>query len=191
MGIENEVYIGDRNTFAIRYVPGFSYKDSGHYYAYCHFVLGGQIIGDEDESCFLSTWKGTLEQLKDKFKHDFSSFSHPEFRNKNNEELFELIWKANQLEEDFKPEFSHLPILDNKVWAACHLSIDETTDAYRITMTNDNGAIKFLWSGWREPCPADKIDKLFSVTVDRGFIIATLEECLERIENEYLNYPKV
>jgi hypothetical protein len=124
-------------------------------------MLGGQIIGDKDESCYLSSWKYAVENLKDELKNRTYAIFHPEFENRNNEELFELIWKANQLEEAYKSEYSHLPILDNKVWATCHFSIDETTDAFLITMTADGDSIKILWEGWREPCPADRIGKLF------------------------------
>jgi hypothetical protein len=165
MDVTNEIYIGDKTTFAIRYVPDYSNKDSSYYYAYCHLVLGGQIIGDKDESCFLKSWKHSLARLLDKIENNFDSISKAEFINKNDNELFDLIWKANQLSD-------------------CHVSIDETTDAYLIAMTENNGAIKFLWKGWREPCKADKIDKLFSVTVDRNFVIEALKKFLNRIGNE-------
>lgn len=189
MTTEKETYIGDKNTFAIRYVPGYTYRDSGHYYAFCHLVLGGQIIGDPNESCFLSSWKYSLQLLKDQIKSDFNSIIHAEFSNKSDTELFELIGKANQLEEEYKDEYKYLPVLDNKVWSNCHISIDETTDAYLITMTETEGKIKFLWQGWREPCSEDKIGKLYTVTVDRNIVIETIESCLDKIEREYQEYP--
>ncbi|MEI9920915.1 MAG: hypothetical protein WDO14_19285 [Bacteroidota bacterium] len=127
-----ENYIGDKNTFAIRHVSGYSIKDTRHFYSYCHLVLGGQIIGNKEESCYLSSWKATLENRKEDIKNRTTAILHPEFENRSDEELFELIWKANQSEEDYKPEFSHLPVLNSKVWASCHLSIGETTDAYLI-----------------------------------------------------------
>ncbi|KOY87815.1 hypothetical protein AD998_18240 [bacterium 336/3] len=190
MTTQNETYIGDKNTFAIRYAPGYTYKDNGYYYAFCHLVLGGQIIGDPEEPCFLSSWKSSLKHIKDQIKNNFDSISHTEFSNKTDEELFELVWKSNQLEEQHKDKYKHLPVLDNKVWVNCHISIDETTDAYLITIIELDGKIKFLWKGWREPCPADKIGKLFSVIVDRNFVIDTIESCLDKIEKEYLTYPK-
>ena len=184
-----EIYIGDKNSFAIRYVPGYTYRDSGHYYAFCHLVLGGQIIGNPAESCSLNSWKYSLKLLKDRIKNDFESIAHLEFSNKSDRELFELIWKANQLEEEYKDEYKYLPVLDNQVWSSCHISIDETTDAYLITMTETEGKIKFLWEGWREPCPEDKIGKLFEVTVDRNIVIEAMENCLDKIEREYQKYP--
>jgi hypothetical protein len=190
MTAENETYIGDKNTFAIRYVSGYTDKDKKNFYAYCHLVLGGQIIGEPNESCFLNSWKDSLEGLKDIISNSFDSLSHPEFRNRSDKELFELIWKANQLEDEYKIEYMHLPVLDNKIWHNCHLSIDETTDAFLITVTEQNGEIKFLWKGWREPCPPDRLNKLYSLTVDRNFVIDTMEKCLKKIEEEYLNFPR-
>lgn len=184
-----ETYFGDKNTFAVRYIPGYTYEKGSHYYAYCHLVLGGQIIGDPDESCYLGSWKHSLRLLKDRIKNNFSSISNTEFQNKNDREIFELIWKANQMEEDYKNEFAHLPVLNNKVWSNCSISLGETTDAYLITMTEDNGRIKFIWEGCRQPCTADKIGKLFSITVDRELVVKAIETCLDKIENEYLSYP--
>jgi hypothetical protein len=189
MKTQNVTYFGDKNTFAIRYVPGYTNKDSGHYYAFCHLVLGGQIIGNPDESCFLSSWKYSLQLLKDQIKNDFYSIAHSEFSNRSDKELFELVWKANQLEEEYKPEYKYLPVLDSKVWSNCHISIDETTDAFFISMTELTGRIKFIWEGWREPCPAYRIGKMFSITVDRNLVIEAMESCLEKIEKEYLQYP--
>ncbi len=189
MNIEKEIYIGNKDTFAIRYVPGYSSKDGDHYYAFCHLVLGGQIIGDKNESCYLNSWKYSIHLLKEQIRTDFQSIQHKEFTNKSDKELFELIWKANQLEEEYKLEYLYLPALENKVWSNCNISIDETTDAFLITMTEDNGKIKFIWEGWREPCPIEKIGKLFSVSVDKDFVIETIENCLGKIESEYLEYP--
>jgi len=170
----NEIYFGDKDTFAIRYF------NNGKEY-FCHLVLGGQIIGDSEEPCYLSSWTYSLERLKNRIKDNFNSITHQEFANRTNSEQFELIWKANQLEEDYKPEYVYLPILDNAVWVNCYISIDETTDAYLIAMVEENREIKFLWQGWREPCSEEKIGKLFSVTVDKDFVIKTMENCLDKM----------
>lgn len=189
MNTENEIYFGNEDTFAIRYISGYTDKRKKYFFAYCHLVLGGQIIGDKEEVCYLNAWTYSLKFLKEQIKNNFNSICHPEFNGRTDRELFELIWKANQLEDDYELEFVHLPVLDNSVWSNCHISIDETTDAFLITMTELNGKIKFLWEGWRDPCPTDRIGKLFSVVVDRQFVIETMEKCLQTVENERLNYP--
>lgn len=189
MTIAGETYIGDKNTFAIRYQPSYVHTGSENYYVFCHLVLSGQIIGDVDEVCYLNSWKSSLEYLKDRIKYDFSSIGHTEFLNRSDREVFELIWKANQLEEEFKEEYNYLPVLNNEVWSNCRISIDETTDAYLLAMTEADGKIKFLWEGWGEPCPADRIGKLFSITLDKDFVAETMESCLATIESDYLSYP--
>ena len=62
MSIENEKYFGDKKSFAIRYVPGYSDQSKKYFYANCHLVLNGQIIGDKKEVCHLNSWKYSLEQ---------------------------------------------------------------------------------------------------------------------------------
>lgn len=188
MKTENEIYFGNKDTFAIRYLSGYSDKSKKYFFAYCHLVLGGQIIGDKEESCYLNSWKYSFKILKNRIKNNFNSISYPEFNNRNDRELFELVCNANH-QNQYTLEFSHLPVLDNEVWRNCNISIDETTDAFLIIMTEINGKIKFLWEGWREPCPAEKINKLYSIIVDRQFVIETMEKCLQSIEKEYSNYP--
>ena len=56
------IYIGDKDTFAIRYLPDISFAPTENHpytrhYTYCHFVFGGHLIGLEDEYCYLSSWK--------------------------------------------------------------------------------------------------------------------------------------
>lgn len=189
MNIEKEIYFGNTDTFAIRYVPGYKSAEGNHYYAICHLVLGGQIIGDKNEFCYLNSWMYSLQLIKEQIKTDFLSIQHKEFNNRSDKEIFELIWKANQLEEDYKPEYLSLPKLENKVWSKCQISIDETTDAFLITMSADNEKIKFIWEGWRDPCPKDKLGKLFTVSVNVAFVVETIESCLNKIESEILNYP--
>lgn len=189
MTTENETYIGDKNTFAIRYVPGYSDKNKKHFYAYCHLILGGQIIGEPTELCYLNSWSYSLERLKDLISNSFEELSHSEFTNKSDNELFELIQKSHQTEDNYKIEYKHLPVLDNKIWRNCYFSIDETTDAFLMTITEHHGEVKFLWEDWCEPCPKDKINKLYSITVERKHVIDVMEKCLQKIEEEYLNYP--
>lgn len=186
---KKETYIGDKNTFAIRYVPGYTHQDNGNCFAFCNLVLGGQLIGDPDESCFLSSWKHSMKRILERIKNDFESIFHPSFINKYDRELLELILKSNQLDNEYKDEFKYLPALSNNVWNNCHISLGETTDAYFINMINSGGQIKFLWEGYNLPCPLDKIGKVFAVTVDRFFVINVIQNCLDTIESEYQLYP--
>ncbi|MFK7001933.1 Imm42 family immunity protein [Flavobacterium oreochromis] len=191
MNYKSETYFGDKNNFAIRYVQGHTDKSKNYFYASCHLVLNGQIIGDIDEICFLNSWKTSVQDFKERIKNDFDLLWHPEFNNRTDTEIFELILKANQLKEEYNPQFAHLPVLENEIWSNCHISLDETTDAFLIAMIKQNEQIKFLWKEWREPCPNEKIDKLNSIVLDKQFVIEVIEKCLNTITEDCLNYPMV
>lgn len=179
-------YIGNPETFAIRFIPGYTDQSKKYSYAYCHLVLGGQIIGEKGEMCFLNTWLFSLRMLRNLIKDGYSSICHPEFRNRTDREIFEMIWKANQSEEDYTPEYEYLPVLEHEVWSNCSVSLDETTDAFLIAVIGYESNLKFIWQGWREPCPSDRINKLHSIVVDRNFVVSVIEKCLAVIECEYL-----
>jgi hypothetical protein len=188
---KKERYFGNPNTFAIRYIPGYITKDKNHYYAYCHLVLNGQIIGDKTESCFLSSWLSSFERLRDQAKNNFDSIKHPAFKNRSDREIFELIYKANQLPERYRKRYEHLPVLDNKVWVNCAISIDETTDAFLIAWVEAAGNVKFLWKGICPPCPPERNGKFFSIVVPREFVIESMENCVRTIRLEMKDYPVV
>ncbi|MES2679406.1 MAG: Imm42 family immunity protein [Bacteroidota bacterium] len=186
-----EIIFGDKSTFAIRYVPGYIYKDNPDWiYAFLHFVLGGHVIGDIEESCAVEkSWLPSLELVKNNLIQN--NYRHPEFANRTNDELFELVYKANQSESEFKSEYKHLPQLDSDVWSICCLRMDETTDAYLSALVEADNKLKFIWEGWRAPCPVDEINKRFSITVDKNFVIKTINECISYVVNDYKNYPKI
>ncbi len=183
-----EVYFGDINSFAIRYVAGHKhiYQGTTWYYAFLHLCLNGQIIGNPKESCSVLTWLQSISMLLTRVKNN--ELNHNEFLNKKDDELFELIWKANQEKKEFKPEYTYLPQLDSLVWSNCHLSIDETTDAYLITTTQTGNTIRIIWQGWREPCPSGLIDIMFSLTIHKEELIQTLNECYETVMADLINY---
>jgi hypothetical protein len=185
-----EVVFGNRSTFGIRYVPGQIYPYASNpqsYYvtAYLHLILGNQIIGNKNEFCMTGTWIGAINHTLRQLMQNFDSIKHPKFNNfTRDDEIFELIWKANRLENQYIPEYDYLPVLDNSIWSSCHISIDETTDAWLITMHECQGKIKFIWKGWRSPCPIRKIGKLYSVMVEKNFVINTIKECVDYVEND-------
>lgn len=185
-----EKYFGDKDKFAICYLPGYKTKEHNYYFATLHFVFSGQIIGNPNEMCHLLSWLASVECLLKRIWVKSELLKIDEFKNRSDEEVFELIWKANQLEDEFDPKFKHLPVLDNSIWAACQIAIDETTDAWLITMVQDDDELKFIWKGWRDPCPEDRIGKLYFVSIDREFVIKTIEECIIQIEEDYKHYPE-
>ena len=185
MIVKDEIYFGDKNSFAIRYVPG--YTDQGKYtYAYCHLILADQIIGDKEEPCLLNSWMRPLALLRDKINLNFQTFSNIEFKNRSDKEIFELLIKANQLEEEYDPQFLYLPVLKPEVWIDCCVRLDETIDAFIIFVIESEGEVKFLWQDWREPAQVLTLVKIFSLKIERSFVIKTIDTCLQKLEADLL-----
>lgn len=185
-----EIIFGDPSGFGIRYVRGYISKDHPDWiYGYLHLILNGHVIGSADEFCSTETWLWSLKLILKRMLGDSDEFKHPDFFGRKDEEIFELIWKANQFESEFKKDFLHLPKLENSVWSSCHISLDETTDAYLITLTEHEDKLKFIWQGWRQPCPEEEIGKLFSCTATKQHFIDTCFECITFVESDYKNYP--
>ena len=171
-------YIGENDGFFIRYLL---IKNDPNF-AFCHLFLNGQIIGDQNEACYLVTWLSSMRNVKERIADNSKLLYHREFFNRNDQELFELILKSNELKKDFNIEYDYLPVLENEVWNNCHISIDETTDAYLIMMLEIDDKIKFLWKGWRQPCAIDKISRLYSVVIGKKVIIETIEKVLSKLQ---------
>ena len=59
---EDEIYFGDKNDFAIRYLKNIENSN----FAICHLMLAEKIVGDKNEECYLGTWKNSVKILKKK-----------------------------------------------------------------------------------------------------------------------------
>jgi hypothetical protein len=170
---------GDKNTFGISYRP-FEGDLTNYTFAHCHLILGGHFIGNENESCLLGNWLSSVENLQNHIKEYTGHLSHPLFSGLTDREIFELIFKSNQPVEDFDPAFAYLPTQPtNELWKMHCVRLDETVDAYLIVIIEAEGRLKFIWKGWRNPCPQDEIGKLFSICVDHDFFNSTVETCLK------------
>lgn len=155
---ENETYYGDKKSFAIRFL-----KSDNSKFAFCHLMFAEKIIGDINEPCYLGTWKNSIETLKKEIKNGkFKVDKFKAFENKSDDEIFDLIWDEDQ-------EYNILQV-----------TIDETIDAYLISLIEKAGMLKFLWKGWREPCPENQIGKLNTIEIN-------IEKVLKIIESTLLN----
>lgn len=194
MSDKKEVIFGDKATFAIRYAPHQIYRkgshpDEGFVMAYLHLILGNQLIGEKNESCCVGTWMCMMDSTLNQLEHNFHRMKHPEFSNfTRDDEILELIMKPNRLEEEYLPQYDYLPVLPEYIWNACSLYIDETTDAWIIKMTAHQDQIKFIWKGWRNPCPAYRIGKVYSVIAERDAVIDTIKACYGYVANDIKNY---
>ena len=153
---ENEIYYGDKKSFAIRFL-----KNENSKFAFCHLMLAEKIIGDINETCYLGTWKNSIEILKQEIeKGNFKVDKYKIFENKSDAEIFDLIWNENQ---DYR---------------ILQVSIDETIDAYLLSLIEKNGMLKFLWKGLREPCPENQIGKLYIIEINTEKVLKTIENAL-------------
>lgn len=186
------IYIGNKDTFAIKYKPDFSsfptenYPHT-HHFAFCHFIFRGYLIGIKEENCYLSTWKYAFEWYIYLFKYEFETISSPIFNDKTDEELWVLMETASILSRELLIKKSremtsiltHEELNELKSMAIkCFLSIDETTDRFAIYLLGMGDDIKIIWKIYRGR-------KLRSVTLKRAFIIETMEDCIRQIETDY------
>jgi hypothetical protein len=131
---------------------------------------------------------GQRELGKEKLTNNVVKLYNKEFKNRTENEIFQMIYKANQMEEEYEEEFSYLPILPNSIWRYCNVGLDETIDAYLLTITSKDDEIKFIWKGWREPCGKEQIGVLNSVMVKKEIVIKTIIECLNLVKQDMRNY---
>ena len=183
-----EKIFGNKSEFAVRYVPGWKSQNNEYLHGKLHLMLNGFLLGDKDEDCLIETWISSMEHNLKLIENNSSKLYHPEFQKRTDEEIFELIYKSNQLPDEFNKNYLHLPIIPNEIWQNCNLSIDETIDAYLITMTCEKDILKFIWKGWREPCPEEQIDKLLSISIDRTQVSNVIKECIKYVQNDIKNY---
>lgn len=183
-----EKVFGSKSTFGIRYVPGWKSEDGRHYFGKLHLILADQLIGDESETCLIGTWMYYMKRTLNLIIQDIDKLYHEEFKNRTDEEIFELIYKSNQCHEEYDPVFHYLPVITNDIWVSCNINIDETIDAYKLVMIKNHEQIKFIWKGWRKPCQSHRINKLFSITAERKLVIKSISECLEFVKNDLKEY---
>ncbi|WP_298396344.1 hypothetical protein [Flavobacterium sp.] len=160
MKYENEKYYGKKKEFAIRYLK----NNENSKIATCHLMLADKIIGDINETCYLGTWKNSIEILKTEIENgNFKIDKYKVFKDKTDVEIFDLIWD------------------DSQDYRTLQVTIDETIDAYLISLIEKDGMLKFLWKGWREPCPENQIGKLYTLEVETESVIKTIENTLLEI----------
>jgi hypothetical protein len=142
---------GDKNTFAICYRPRPEWNTQTQVLIYCHLMLAGTIIGDPDEVDMLGTCVGALDRLRNKIINNEGKLSDVLFNGLSDDEIMELVYKSNQLEEEYNPIYAHLPAqTTNKLWLKHTVSMAESTDQHAIVVFEQNGQLKFLWQSWGE-----------------------------------------
>jgi hypothetical protein len=178
-------HIFGNTDFGIRYQPNTKLIDHNRELAQLHLIIDNQIIGDPEEVCLVATWIASMEGNLHTIENHSEKLYHPEFENRTEQEIFELIYKSNQLEEEYKVEFEYLPVLPETIWQHCNFTIDETIDAYQIAMICKDEHITFIWKNLEEASFKTKNHQLHSKSIEKSQLIATIKNCLVHLKKDF------
>lgn len=141
------ITFGDKANFAINIQNQFDEdidKLQASKMTRCHLIINDVIIGSPNEECYLPTWLFRLTDLKNRIADTKDYLFPKQFDSLTNREIFEIILKANQLEEQFNPDFNYLTQLDNTFWNNHHFTLDETIDNFLFFFYVRENEITFL-----------------------------------------------
>lgn len=154
--------------------------------AICHLIISNNLIGRPDEECYLPTWFFSLTDSKSRIADTKHLLFPKDFEDLSDREIFEIILKANQIEDEFHPDFLYLPQLDNRFWRDHHFTIDETIDGYLCYFYVRNNQITFLIEDETESLDNDcRSYKFIFHSVDLDFFINTVDKATEFLLQQY------
>jgi hypothetical protein len=186
--LETSKTFGDKSKFAIYYR---TYPDKHSYspsdkMAFCHLIVSNNIIGQLEEECYLPTWIFNLTNRRNLLIDTKHSLFPKEFEGLTDREIFETILKANQLEEEFHPDFLYLPQLVNETWSRHSLTLDETIDGYLIFFYVKESQITFLIEDETERIESDyRSYKFIFHSLDFDFFINTIDQATDFLLHQY------
>lgn len=174
---------GDSNSFAIE--CSIDSEPSTQYPTiFCHLVLGNELIGNAEECDLLELCAMHLYDLRELIDEGKGSLTHPLFQTLNDREILELIYKSNQLEEEFNPAFSYLPALEEESLLSRHtFMLAESLDQHYLVLIEQDEKLKFIWSRER-----NTESTVRSVECDRRTIVDAISSCLEYLKHSYPNH---
>jgi hypothetical protein len=174
---------GDKESFAISYRPRRDWSTESTILVYCHLMLKGTIIGP-DEVDMLGTCIGDLQRLRDKVSKNEGNFRDPLFMGLKDDEIMELIYKSNQLEDEYNPAYAYLPALKtNELWYKHQVTIAESTDHYALVVFEENGKLKFLWQKFEDR--REGRTTLNSVLVDYSIFYSAINQFFAFVKQTY------
>lgn len=179
INLDTSQTFGDESKFAIHYR---SCSDKYNYaptdkMAICHLIIGNNLIGQADEECYLPTWLFSLTDRRNRIADTKHLLFPKEFLNLSDREIFEIVLKANQFEDEFHPDFLYLPQLDNKFWNDHQFTLDETIDGYLIYFYVKDNRITFLIEDETEQLESNYCSNKFVFhSIDLDFFINTVDQ---------------
>ena len=152
----------------------------------CHLIIGNNLIGQADEECYLPTWLFSLTDRRNRIVDTKHLLFPKEFESLSDREIFEVILKANQLEEEFHPDFHYLPQLDNEIWSRHSFTLDETVDGYLIYFYVKDNHVIFLIEDETERTDSNyRSYKFIFHSVDFDLFVSTIELATNFLVQQY------
>ena len=153
--------------------------------AICHLIIGADLIGQANEECYLPTWVYQVKRNRDFIKANKEDLYIKDFENLSDREIFEIIIKSNELDDEFDKDYLYWPQLDNVVWQNHYLTIDETIDGFSICYYVKDDKVNFIVEKvW--PRIQKKENRVFNYkTVDFTLFIDTLDKTIDFLEAHY------
>lgn len=151
----------------------------------CHLAIGHTFLGNFDEECYLPTWFFHITRIKDLLIKNKTQLYPSDFHNRSDREIFELVLKSNQFDNEFDKNYLYLPQLDNEVWQRHYLTIDETIDSFNICYYVRDNKINFIIENVWPKSVTNKNRLFFFESVDFDFFVKTLGEAVNFLEATY------
>ncbi len=183
-----EKIIGDPNLFGIRYLPcpiEYNYEQPDKY-AICHLIFDNTIIGSPTEECYLPTWYPQLIRHRNFIQNNLTVLYPKSFIGLTDREIFELIIKTNQVEDEFDEKYLYLPQLNSSLWSNHTFFIDETIDAFAICFYILENNMKFLIEKTWPLQQENTISSFIYPEVKADYFLNVLNETIHFLE---LTYP--
>ena len=188
INLDTSQIFGEKRKFAIyfRACPDkYNYAPTDKM-AICHLIISNNLIGQPDEECYLPTWIFSLTNRCNRIVDTKHLLFPKEFNGLSDREIFEIILKANQLEDEFHSDFLYLPQLDNKFWSDHLFSLDETIDDYLIYFYVKDNQITFLIEDKTERIESDyRSYKFIFHSVSLDLFVDTVNQATEFLLQQY------
>jgi hypothetical protein len=188
INLDTSQIFGEKSKFAIyfRACPDkYNYAQTDKM-AICHLIISNNLIGQPDEECYLPTWIFSLTNRCNRIVDTKHLLFPKEFNGLSDREIFEIILKANQLEDEFHSDFLYLPQLDNKFWSDHLFALDETIDGYLIYFYVKDNQITFLIEDETERIESDyRSYKFIFHSVSLDLFVDTVNQATEFLLQQY------
>ncbi|MCR5889237.1 hypothetical protein LRS06_15985 [Hymenobacter sp. J193] len=171
---------GDKSSFAIEFTP--SLESPFPKYGYVRLWLGQKPIINEDEVCYLPSFRSSIKYVLDKILLNPTTFHTSRFEGKSAQEIYKMLMQGRSIVNAKWTMGTPNPILgglDDSVYFKHLLRLDETIDPYYIFLLSDEQSLTVLWKcADKHNCSPQEFGKLFAQTVPILYFSQVLKDFL-------------